>query len=282
MIVKVLSRSSASSFSGLVGYILREETTQEQEQPIIFTKNLRGKDKDSWIYEFKTNESFRQKFRKDNVQMFHTILSASTTEDKSKITKEHLQQIFEKYTELWGKEGVHLCKVHFDKSHIHLHIASSALEYRTGKSMRMSHADLFRLKTQLQEFQKDRNLLTDSLVKHGKGKEYINDKLYFSKKTNEERTLMQTKMQELYKQATSQSHYIDLLSEQNIFTYERGNRPYGIMIGEKRHRFQSLDIPFKDLPIDKQVETQEQIVLQEIQTIRNNRQNMDRSLGRSI
>jgi len=268
MIVKILSRSSPNAIQGVITYILREDTTKEHEEPLIFTKNLRSQDINGYIEEYKINEGFRITQRKDSVYMLHTILSASPDELQENTTPEKLQMLFDRFTELWGKDGIHLAKVHYDTNSIHLHIATSPIEYRTGQSLRLSHQELKTLKTELQRFQIEKDIWPLSIVDHGSGKEYVNDRQYFHRKTNAEREAIQQQLQECYKKATSQSHFISLLSELDIHSYERGANHAGIMIGERKHRWNQFDIDYKDLPVDPKLSIQEQQVLSEIQAIR--------------
>ena len=42
---------------------------------------------------------------------------------------------------------------HFDKDHYHVHICASGVEYRTGKTMRLSKAEMQKMKKNIQKYQ---------------------------------------------------------------------------------------------------------------------------------
>src|SRR6266513_2152857 len=69
---------------------------------------------------------------------------------------------------------------HFDKEHYHIHICASGIEYKTGKSLRLTKPNLLALKKNIQQFQIEKfPELSKSVVGHGKKeKSLLTDKEY--------------------------------------------------------------------------------------------------------
>lgn len=164
-IVKILSRHTPS-YKSLISYILKDG---KNKAPEIFRHNLRSQTLDGYTREFVENESFRKHARKDQIYLFHEILSFNANEDSAKITPQAMKEIAKEYMRMRGRDGVMLGAVHRDKDHIHLHLCVSALKFRTGKSFRLSKAELQNLKISIQNYHKLKYPeLSQSSPEHGK------------------------------------------------------------------------------------------------------------------
>ncbi len=77
------------------------------------------------------------------------------------------------------KECLLPCHI-FDKQHYHIHICASGIEYKTGKSLRLTKPELQKLKKDIQQFQMGRfPELSNSVVQHGKKLNFVlTDKEY--------------------------------------------------------------------------------------------------------
>jgi hypothetical protein len=279
LIVKVLTRSTPS-YGSLVNN-LTKEGKGKNGKPFIITHNFRGSTKDEWVKEFMENEAFRQYIRKDQIYLYHEIISLSNKENKELITQEVLQDLAQQYINFRGKEGMYIASFHEDKEHSHIHFAVSGVKYRTGLAHRLTHNSLKELKMNFQEYHKGQYpFLSFSNPEHGKGKEYINDAEYFSKtKRTNVKEKIKLQIHEVFKEAKSQQHFLQLLQENNLNHYERNGKPIGIVCDDLKFRFSRLDLPFKEMPIDLQMKSQEQEMLDEIRMLREGRVEIDREIS---
>ncbi len=268
-ILKVLSRHSPS-YGGLIEYLTREGKSKNGK-PTILTHNFKGADKQSWTKELVENESFRRFPKSTQIFLYHTIISLSDKENKELITDDVLKDLANQYITLRGQEGMYLLAFHDDKEHQHIHVLESGVKYCTGMAHRLSHKDLHELKIRFQEYHKEHYpFLTHSLPEHGKGKDYIKDSEYYGKekRSNVKETIKQ-QVQELFNQANSQQHFLQLLQENNLNHYERNGKATGIVFEDMKFRFSRLDIGMDEKPIDQELSKEEQQVLDEINEMRN-------------
>lgn len=269
MIIKVLSRHSPS-YGSLIEYLSREGKSKNGKQTIL-THNFKGTDKEAWVKELMENESFRRYPKSTQIFLYHTIISLSDKENKELITENILNDLANQYINLRGTDGMYLLAFHDDKEHQHIHVLESGLQYRTGMAHRLSHQDLHDLKVRLQEYHKEHYaFLTHSLPEHGKGKDYTKDAEYYGKekRANLKETVKQ-QVHDLFNQATSQQHFLQLLRENNLNHYERNGQAAGIVYDDLKFRFSRLDIEMDKMLIDQELSKEEQQILDEINEMRN-------------
>lgn len=132
MIVKVLARHNPT-YGQLIDYLTKEGKGRDGK-PIVMTHNFKGSTKVKWVKEFMENESFRQHVRKDQIYIYHEIISLSSKENKEMINQKILEDLAEQYINLRGKEGMYIAAFHEDKEHCHIHFAVSGVKYRTGQA----------------------------------------------------------------------------------------------------------------------------------------------------
>src|SRR4029077_20694415 len=115
----------------------------------------------------------------DSVKLFHEILSWHK-DDAKHITLAKMEDMVRKYIQLRNPNGIYTAVPHFDKDHCHVHICASGVGYKTGKSLRLSKADLQKLKVETQNYQIQKYPeLTHSIVNHTKKeKSLVTDKEY--------------------------------------------------------------------------------------------------------
>ncbi|MDP1728495.1 MAG: relaxase/mobilization nuclease domain-containing protein [Bacteroidota bacterium] len=272
MIYKVMTRSTPT-YKGLIEYILNESKTPDSH---IFTHNLRSKKRDvkNITKEFIENESYRKYSRSDQVFLNHEIISFSNM-DSVKIQPAMIQDIMNRYISLRGENGVYLASVHQDTSQIHVHIMVSGLQYRSGRSFYIPKDKLFKLKKDLQEYQKEKYPeISYSLPNHGSKREYVTDRKWFAKHKEDrsiEKVILQKTIKEAFEISSTQKEFLNLLAKQNLHYYERSGSPAGIISGNSKFRFSRLGISkelFNDLPFDF---TEESQALKEIELIRKSR-----------
>lgn len=226
------------------------------------------------------NESFRQHLRKDQIYLYHEIISLSNKENKEFVTQELLQDLAEQYIGFRGKEGMYIAAFHEDKDHSHIHFAVSGVKYRTGQAHRLTHKDLQELKINFQEYHKGQYpFLNHSVPEHGKGKGYVTQKEYFSKtKRTSIKETVKEKVNTLFNEAKSQQHFLELLQSNDLHFYSRNGKPTGIIFDDLKFRFSRLEIPFEEKPVDMEILTQEQQRLNDIRAIRESRVAKDKEM----
>lgn len=268
MIVKSLTRRSNTL--QLVNYLFKQEKG-EKLQPVL-KHNLRSRSVNGWAKEIDANENLRILKRKDNIRLYHTILSFSDR-DKDHISKSLLKDISKKYVELRGKDNIFLAASHNDKDHVHLHIIQSGTKYLTGESNRISKKEFHELKLALDAYQKEKYPeLVHSLPDHGKSlrlqrteKEHQLQKR--EGKLSNKQQLLQT-IETVYEKSKSLDHFLVQLKSEGYDPYYRGGKLYGIEDIDGRHyRFKTLDYTDKLDSLQKQAETEEK-ELQELSDLR--------------
>jgi hypothetical protein len=195
MIVKIKTYKRPT-FKYLLDYMMndRERLSDKDGRGFVITHNMRGKSIDGWAAQFKQNETYRLRKRKNSVYLNHEIISWHK-DDVKNLSVEKLQKMVGEYIKLRNKNGMYVAVPHFDRDHVHVHICSSAIEYRTGKTMRMSRMEFSNLKKNIQQYQIEKfPELSKSVVRHGrKSKAFTTDKEIQYKR----RTGKQTKKEEL-------------------------------------------------------------------------------------
>ena len=257
-VVKILTRHSPS-YKSLIKYILNEDKTDKKT---IFTHNLRAKDIDGYTKEFMENESFRQRYRSDQVYLSHEIISFHKDENSENITTEMLKDMVKQYIQLRGNEGMYLGAVHHDTEHIHIHLAVSALAYRTGKSFHVAKPELHQLKTEFQKFHKEKYPeISKSFPEHGKGQKYLTDRAWQKAHRVERDQLsieVSNKIQECLDKSQNRTEFLNQLRDANIHHYERSGRIEGIMtVGGTKFRFSRLGFAEKISALSVKEETNE-------------------------
>jgi MobA/VirD2-like, nuclease domain len=269
-IVKILSRKTAS-YRQLINYILNPK--DRVKDSFILTQNLREKGTDGWVKEFEMNESFREYERSGNNKLTHEIISFSPEESKL-LTSEILEDIAAQFISLRGDSSVVVSAPHFNKDHPHLHFCFSALEYRTGMSMRISKKSFHDLKIQLEnQIQEKYPFLTKSVVEHGKGTHQISDREYQVKKRTQEpskRGLIKNKLDTIFNSVASMDELQSKLKASGMNTYLRGGKVYGIEADHKRYRFSTMGFFEKfqqleqNLPLPKSIEEDRQLEIKRL------------------
>lgn len=248
MFVKVLSRKNPS-YRQLAEYILKDRTPSKSAQDIL-KHNIKGSTIDAIVKEFERNESLRTFNRKDQIALFHEIISLSSNEENY-IPDSTMLDLTRKYIELRGHQGVYFAALHRDTEHCHAHIMTSALEYMTGKAHRISKSALQDIKLILQDYHLQKYPeITESFCDHSKGRTYAKNKEY-QRRHKEERTKLkesvQQQVQDLFKQSKTFDKFINSLRDNGLHHYERSGVASGLTIGETKIRFSRLGIAKEEI-----------------------------------
>jgi hypothetical protein len=245
MIIKIKSHKR-DSFQKILEYMMNDNDRlfDSERSTFTITYNLKGKTINEWVQQFKENELLRVRRRKDSVRLTHEILSWHR-DDAQHITLTKMEDMAREYIRQRNPKGMYIAVPHFDKEHYHLHLLASGVEYKTGKSLRLSKIDLQKLKKEIQNYQRVKfPELSHSIVGYGKQsqprlseKEY-QFKLRTGRQTDKEQVLATLKT--CYKKANSKETFFELLHESDLKTYERTGQTTGVVFNGQKFRFNRL------------------------------------------
>lgn len=248
MFVKILSRKNPS-YRQLAEYILKDRSPSKSAKDII-KHNIKGSTIDAIVKEFERNESFRTFTRKDQIALYHEIISLSSNEENF-IPDEVMIDLCQKYMDLRGSKGMYLAALHRDTEHCHAHVMTSALEYVSGRAHRITKSALQDIKLLLQEYHLQKYPeITESFCDHSRGRSFAKNKEYH-RRHKEERTRLketvQQQVQDLFKQSKNLNEFLASLRDNGIHHYERNGIATGITIGETKIRFQRLGVTIDEI-----------------------------------
>lgn len=222
----------------LINYILKERNIEPiEEKPLTIKHNLNGTDKDRWIKQLEFNETLRKYKRKDQIAIYHEVLSFSNL-DKNQISRKMLKDIAKKYIELRGIDSMYLIRQHSDKDHIHLHVAMSGTKFLTGKANRISKADFEKFRVQIEAYQNQKYPeLKNSLV-YGKNKIKRESKKHIRQNNRNE---IEDTLRILMQNSNSTKDLAEQLKTKGHEVYYRGGKMTGVNYkGEMKFRFSKL------------------------------------------
>lgn len=252
MIVKIKSHKRAV-FGKILEYMVnnKDRLFDKDKRSFALTYNLKGKTIDKWIQQYKENETHRLINRKDSVKLTHEILSWHK-DDAKNITLKKMEEMAREYIRQRNPNGIYVAVPHFDKEHYHVHICASGVEYKSGKSLRLSRTDLQKLKIEIQNFQKEKfPELSKSVVEHGKKNKFtrqpdrqvVIEKEYRVKLRTgreSEKGNVTGILKTCYKKADSRETFFQMLKDCGIQPYERGGRISGIVSDGRKFRLNRL------------------------------------------
>jgi hypothetical protein len=249
MIVKIKSHKRPA-FEKLLQYMLNDKDRlyDKDGRSFVLTHNIRGNSINEWVQQFKKNEQYRLYKRRDNTYVFHEILSWHR-DDARKINLVKLEEMAREYIRQRNAKGIYIAVPHFDKNHYHIHICASGIEYKTGKSLRLSKPDLQKLKNNIQKFQIERfPELSNSIVSHARGGKPILSEREFQMKLrtgrNTEKENVIKELEACFKKAASRENLFQLLKKEGLEIYKRGNKITGII--HKNYKFRFSRLGFSD------------------------------------
>lgn len=281
MIIKSKSYKTSKSFSTVLNYIFREN---ERNNGFELTKFIKGKNlfPDELSSQFRFNEQFRINKRKNSVVLYMDILSFHPR-DAERLTNDKLHQIALKYLSLRAPKSIAVASVHRnEKDHTHLHIVFSGIEYKTGKSIRISKDDFQKkVKLPMEKYQQEAfPELMLSKIRHEKSyhikKEQKKDSEIIMENEGEisEKQKILKMIEEIFTTATSEKDFYQNLESKNIKLYSRNGKITGIE-GNRKFRFSRIGYTPELLQSLEQNPTQNQR-LEWLQNIREKSQEKER------
>ncbi|HBI01412.1 MAG TPA: relaxase/mobilization nuclease domain-containing protein [Flavobacterium sp.] len=246
MIIKSKSYKNTRSFTTVLAYIFREN---EKDQSFMLTKFIKGKSLsvEEMHSQFLNNEQLRLNRRKNNVVLYMDILSFHP-DDAQRLNNEKLYQITLKYLSLRAPKSLAVVTVHRnEKLHTHLHICFSGVEYKTGKSIRISKEDFKqKVKLPMEKFQQD--VFPELLLSKIRHEKSIFPKKELKKESekileangglSEKQQILKT-LEEVFKIAKSEKDFYQKLEYKGIKLYIRNGKITGIE-GKRKFRFKVL------------------------------------------
>lgn len=234
-------------FEYLLRYMCESEDRlfDAQGKSFTITHNIRGNSIDAWVKQFQENETYRLRKRKNSVYINHEIISFHR-DDTDSLSMEKLELLIRKYIQLRNPNGCYVAVPHFDRYHVH--ICSSAIEYRTGKSMRMSREEFAALKKNLQDYQVETfPELSRSVVRHGSKVNGTSEKeMQYMLRTGKvsKREMVKGIVEECFSLVKAEEEFYALLNSKGLETYVRGGKVYGVIYEGRKFRFKTLSIDF--------------------------------------
>jgi len=278
MILKSLSRKSGTP--QLLNYLFekKEKLSDEKHSPLLIKHNIRSQSLDKWAKEFEENESHRLVRRKDSVQAYHTVLSFSH-KDKEKVNEKVLKDIAKEYIKLRGENNLYIAIAHYDKDHVHLHIAMSGTQYLTGISSRISKKDFHQLKVALDKYQQEKYpQLSNSLPSHGKGSKPLsrseNENIKRNERTSSQKETLLELLETSYAKSSSVKDFISSLEEQGHQVYYRSGKLTGVKFeGDRKFRFSRLGYDKEKIAELDRIQLKQEENLRELQDLREEHSN---------
>ncbi len=241
MIVKIKTRKTPS-YRQILEYLLKNK----EERSFLLKHNLKGNSIPEWEKQFKANETYRKFKRKDSVLLYHEIISFHK-DDVKNISPEKLEDLTREYIKLRNPNGIFLAVMHTDKEHHHIHLCTSALEFRNGNSLRMSKEKFAELKKQIQNYQREKYPeLSNSIVAHGKTEKKelaLSDTEYQIKRRTgraSEKERLVGILKTCYKKADCKESFFELLKECGLKIYSRGGKVSGVWFANRKFRFNRI------------------------------------------
>ncbi|MDG5490603.1 relaxase/mobilization nuclease domain-containing protein [Psychroserpens sp. SPM9] len=274
MIIKSKSIKSKKALENTIRYIL----TKDDQNDVGFTMNryirldrqfekvinsetdqykrsvLLNKRIENIIDSFESNESKRLIKRKNANHAYHEIISFHK-EDTKHLPKKVLLKIARKYAKERAPNAMVISSMHSDKEHLHIHNVISALEFATGKPIRLTRKEFKEVKTRMEAWQDKELGLTHSKVNHSKKKVQmlqldIEMELNLRGKRSERQQIQMKLIEVFSKQRSEKVHYSEF-EKAGLKLYSRDGKIVGIHGLRRRYRLKTLGFEPERITIEK-------------------------------
>jgi hypothetical protein len=210
----------------------------------VIKHNLKGNSIDQWTKQYRDNEAFRKRKRKDSVFVTHEVISFHR-EDAKNLSLDKLELIAREYINLRNPKGIYVGVPHFNTGCYHIHFAVSGIAYRSGESLRLSKQELLKLKKGIQAYQLEKfPELSKSVVEHGKNlnPRYSEKEYQYKRRTARESDKGQVigMLKTFYKKASSREDFFEMLKESSLTSYSRGGKLTGVLYQGRKFRLGRL------------------------------------------
>lgn len=276
MIIKSKSIKSKKALENTIRYILTKENQkqlgfiinryikgdrnfdkemQEAQSDLIKEKKLLEKRIKNMVSLFNDNESKRSIERRNKNIAYHEIISFHKA-DTDKLPKKVLLKIARKYAKERSPNSMVISTMHSDKDHLHIHNVISALEFATGKPVRLSRKEFKEVKIRMEQFQEKELGLTFSKVNHSKKKEAmlqldIERELNLRGKQSERQELRDV-LVEVFARVRTEEVDKREFEKAGIQFYSRGGKIVGVQGFKRRYRLKTLGFDPARISIEKE------------------------------
>ena len=276
MIIKSKSIKSKKALENTIRYILTKENQkqldfiinryikgdrnfdkemQEAQSDLIKEQKLLEKRIKNMVSQFNDNESKRTIERRNKNIAYHEILSFHKA-DTDKLPKKVLLKIARKYAKERSPNSMVISTMHSDKDHLHIHNVISALEFATGKPVRLSRKEFKEVKIRMEQFQEKELGLTFSKVNHSKKKEAmlqldIERELNLRGKQSERQELRDVLI-EVFARVRTEEVDKKEFEKAGIQFYSRGGKIVGVQGFKRRYRLKTLGFDPARISMEKE------------------------------
>lgn len=298
MIIKSKSIKSKKALENTIRYILTKENQkqlgfiinryikgdrnfdkemQEAQSDLIKEQKLLEKRIKNMVSQFSENESKRSIERRNKNIAYHEIISFHKA-DTDKLPKKVLLKIARKYAKERSPNSMVISTMHSDKDHLHIHNVISALEFATGKPVRLSRKEFKEVKIRMEQFQEKELGLTFSKVNHSKKKEAIlqldiERELNLRGKQSERQELRDVLVEVFARVRTEQVDKSEF-ERAGIQFYSRAGKIVGVQGFKRRYRLKTLG--FDPARISMEKEQKRMNDLQKLKSRKNKDQEQER------
>ena len=264
MIIKSKSIKSKKALENTIRYILTKESQkelgfimnrfvkgdrkfdkqmQEAKTDLVKQEQILEKRIQNMVKQFESNESIRKIQRINKNRAYHEIVSFHKS-DTDKLPKKVLLKIARKYAKERSPNSMVVSSMHSDKEHLHIHNVISALEFATGKPVRLSRKEFNGVKERMEQFQEKELGLKYSKINHSKKKVQmlqldIERELNLRGKRSERQEIQSKLVQVFARERTEKVNYREL-EKSGLELYSRGGKIAGVQGFNKRYRLKTL------------------------------------------
>ncbi len=276
MIIKSKSIKSKKALENTIRYILTKENhkqlgfiinryikgdrnfdkkMQEAQSDLIKEQKLLEKRIKNMVSQFSENESKRNIERRNKNIAYHEIISFHKA-DTDKLPKKVLLKIARKYAKERSPNSMVISTMHSDKDHLHIHNVISAIEFATGKPVRLSRKEFKEVKMRMEQFQEKELGLTFSKVNHSKKKEAmlqldIERELNLRGKRSERQELRDI-LVEVFARIRTEEVNKKEFEKAGIQFYSRAGKIVGVQGFKRRYRLKTLGFDPSRISIEKE------------------------------
>lgn len=264
MIIKSKSIKSKKALENTIRYILTKESQKDvgfiinryikSDRKYALQMEQAGSDTlkrekilekriQNMLRQLESNESKRKIARKNANRAYHEIISFHR-EDTDKLPKRVLMKIARKYAKERAPQAMVVSTMHSDKDHLHIHNVITALEFATGKPIRLTRKEFKEVKKRMEHWQEKELRLTHSKVDHSKKKVQmlqldIERELNLRGKKSERQQIQEKLIAVFAKARTAKVHYKEFVKA-GLDLYSRGEKIVGIQGATRRYRLKTL------------------------------------------
>ena len=255
-----------------------DKQMQIAEKDLLKQEQILEKRIQNMVKQFESNE-MKRKIQRTNANIaYHEIISFHKS-DTDKLPKKVLLKIARKYAKERSPHSMVISTMHSDKEHLHIHNVISALEFATGKPVRLSKTEFREVKNRMEQFQEKELGLKFSKVEHSKKKEKmlaldIERELNLRGKTSE-RQEIQSKLIEVFAKARTEQVYYKELEKEGLDLYSRGGKIVGVQGFNRRYRLKTLGFDPSRIIKEKTKEQQRFMELKKLKSIQHKTKNLE-------